>query len=1177
MKRKAFLACLLSMAMIATTAAPAMAADAKTSGPKASVADEDVVGAETLIVANGKNITDNGKVWEPFCGNMSGKADNKVKLMANISIDSINMWYGTSVEVDLNGYSIQINKDITIQDHASVKIYDSSDDAAGAIDLKTGQTNVSGDFVIEAGTFNFDPSDWATKKVQDNGDDTWSVGKSITTNPDATPTPAASEKDQTSRANVKDFTKNPNSKYAKRFKQLYNDMHNGDLTYFDKHGVPYHSVETLMAEAPDQGHESTSEAASYYVWLEAMNGYYTGNYKGVDTAWKIIDKYFIPDETHQSTEGNAKYNPNSPATPANEYDTPDQYPAELSGTAGKDPIYKELVKEYGDSNVYGMHWLIDCDNFYGFGDGSEPVFINTYQRGCMEGCFNTIPQPSEEDFTKGGLPNAGYLSYFTKEANKPSKQWKYTVASDADARVVQAVYDAVKWSQADGKGKVSSSAISKTTKLGDFLRYSMYDKYFRKIGNGKVNGTKKDSCDYLLNWYYAWGGGMDDGWSWRIGSSHAHFGYQNPLAAWILSRDNTGFTSFVPGSATAQEDWDKSYDTQLDFYTWLQSEEGGVAGGASNNYNGDYSPAPKNVSTFNGLAYTEAPVYHNPDSNQWFGMQTWSMQRIAELYYETGNEQAKALMDKWANWATSQLQRDENGELTDTWMPGTLDWSGQPGTWNSKTHSSDNSDLHVEVVGWNHDAGVTGSMANTLAYYAAGLKLDDATDGDGHDYEYYRAIADELLDKVWEMHTDGEGIGDPSVIDKATADKWFKSRIDIPEELDGGETALGDPINHDSTFLSIRSQYKDDPDYQKLVDAENGKESTIVYHRFWANCDVAIAMGVYDQLFGDVEDATPTPTKKPTVTPEPTDEPAPTFIPEVVKVVGRNLELKGKIGTVVYVDLPDEVREDGKAYGLFTLNGVETKVYFADCEQMEWKKGRTVYILPINCKAKETNSKIDFKVFLDDGRRAKLYDDDGVALPTYQYTVAKVCDTYTSSKVYSDEMKALASQIKDYGIYAQELLKFNNWSLKPKDDLSDVDYSDLEEYEATTTGTWEVPYSVSLSIVSDTTLSVAFKVDPDEAADYTFYIDNKKVKADIAGKYAYLDLVGVKAQDLGKAHTFRISNGTSYCQVTASGLSWSNSVMKNPIGLNTATKNMAKSVFKYNQAAVAYFDSVKKK
>jgi hypothetical protein len=474
-------------------------------------------------------------------------------------------------------------------------------------------------------------------------------------------------------------------------------------------------------------------------------------------------------------------------------------------------------------------------------------------------------------------------------------------------------------------------------------------------------------------------------------------------------------------------------------------------------------------------------------------------------------------------------------------------------------------------------------MANTLAYYAAGLKLDDATDGDGHDYEYYRAIADELLDKVWEMHTDGEGIGDPSVIDKEVADKWFNSRIDIPEELDGGKTALGDPITHDSTFLSIRSQYKDDPDYQKLVDAENGKESTIVYHRFWANVDVALAMGVYDQLFGDAQEATPTPTKKPTSTPKPTptpdiEDPEPTFIPEVVKVIGRNLELKGKIGTVVYVDLPDAVREDGEAFGVFTMNGVQTKIYFNDCEQMTGKGGRTYYIVPIYSKAKETNSKIDFKVFLGDGRRAKLYDDEGNALPTYQYTVAKVCDDYIKNKGYSAEMKELANQIKNYGIYAQNMLRFKDWDLKPTDDLSDVSKADLEDYKADVIGTWDVPASVSLSIVSDTTLTVSFKVgNSKEAANYTYTIDNKKVKADIVGGYAYLDLVGVKAQDLGKEHTFKVANGTSYCQVTASGLTWSHSVLNQSSKFDRQTRDMAKSVYKYNQAAVAYFNSTKKK
>ena len=39
----------------------------------------------------------------------------------------------------------------------------------------------------------------------------------------------------------------------------------------------------------------------------------------------------------------------------------------------------------------------------------------------------------------------------------------------------------------------------------------------------------------LLSWYFAWGGGIGASWSWRIGSSHNHGGYQNPVAAWALS------------------------------------------------------------------------------------------------------------------------------------------------------------------------------------------------------------------------------------------------------------------------------------------------------------------------------------------------------------------------------------------------------------------------------------------------------------------------------------------------------------------------------------------------------------------------------------------------------------------------------------------------------------------
>jgi len=34
----------------------------------------------------------------------------------------------------------------------------------------------------------------------------------------------------------------------------------------------------MIVEAPDYGHVTTSEAFSYYVWLEAMYGNLTGNW-----------------------------------------------------------------------------------------------------------------------------------------------------------------------------------------------------------------------------------------------------------------------------------------------------------------------------------------------------------------------------------------------------------------------------------------------------------------------------------------------------------------------------------------------------------------------------------------------------------------------------------------------------------------------------------------------------------------------------------------------------------------------------------------------------------------------------------------------------------------------------------------------------------------------------------
>jgi hypothetical protein len=627
-------------------------------------------------------------------------------------------------------------------------------------------------------------------------------------------------------------TSSVNSEYQKRFETMYNKIKDPSNGYFSSDGVPYHSVETLMVEAPDYGHVTTSEAFSYYMWLEAMKGKFSGDFSGFKASWDVAEKYIIPTEADQPNASMSRYNASKPATYAGEYQDPSGYPSRLDTNAavGSDPINAELKSAYGTSTIYGMHWLLDVDNWYGFGkraDGtSKNSYINTYQRGEQESVFETIPQPSWDNLKFGG--KNGYLDLFTGD-NSYSAQFKYTNAPDADARAVQATYLANKF--AKEKGVDLSTYVGKAAKMGDYLRYSMFDKYFRKIGQSSQAGSGYDACHYLLSWYYAWGGGIGSDWSWIIGCSHNHFGYQNPFSAWVLSNNS----EFKPKSTNGASDWGKSLARQIEFYQWLQSSEGAIAGGASNSYNGRYETLPAGTSTFYGMGYVENPVYADPGSNTWFGMQTWSMQRMAEYYYETKDAKVKSLLDKWVKWVIPTLKFNADGTFQ---IPSTIDWDGQPDTWTG-TYTG-NPNLHVSIVNYGTDLGVASSLANTLAYYAAASGDTSA-----------QQAAKQLLDCMWNNYQDSKGISTPEVRDQ------FHRLLDQEVYVPSGWTGTmpnGDKIQSGVKFIDIRSKYKQDPDWARVeADIKAGKNPTMTYHRFWAQSEFAVANGVYALLFPAAE------------------------------------------------------------------------------------------------------------------------------------------------------------------------------------------------------------------------------------------------------------------------------------------------------------------------------------
>ncbi|MCC3764625.1 cellulose binding domain-containing protein [Glycomyces sp. TRM65418] len=609
-----------------------------------------------------------------------------------------------------------------------------------------------------------------------------------------------------------------------RFLEMYDQLTGPDSPYLHETGVPYHSVEELIVEAPDYGHQTTSEALSYLMWLEAAYGQVTGDWSGYNESWDITEQYAIPDLNPTS------YDPNSPASYAPESGDVTDYPTQLDfdASVGSDPIGAELRNTYGSNQIYGMHWLLDVDNAYGFGecgDGTtEPAYMNTFQRGSQESTWETIGHPSCETFDFGG-PN-GFLDLFVGDSQY-SRQERYTAAPDADARAIQLAWTAQQWAAEQGQESAVSESVDRASKMGDFLRYAFADKYFKQIAGDCIgidncpDGNGKNSFHYLLSWYYSWGAGMNGDWSFRIGGSGVHQGYQNPMAAYALSEGG-----LEPDSPTAASDWAKSLDAQLDFLEWLQVPAGSpgagaIAGGATNNWGGHYGN-PTTSAEHAGLYYDEQPVWHDPPSNRWFGFQAWGMDRVAQYCQVTGDARACEILDDWVAWALSESEIS----ATDYSIPGDLEWNGEPGA-----------GLSASVTSMSKDPGVAGAFAKILSYHAAATG-DTAS----------QTAASNLLDALWAVN---DGIGVTQT--EARADYCrFGDEVYIPEGWTG-TMPNGDVLENGVTFIETRSFMRDFEGWdqvQAYIDGGcTGPAPEFDYHRYWHQVEVATAFQTYALLF----------------------------------------------------------------------------------------------------------------------------------------------------------------------------------------------------------------------------------------------------------------------------------------------------------------------------------------
>lgn len=597
--------------------------------------------------------------------------------------------------------------------------------------------------------------------------------------------------------------------YKDRFLTQYNKIIDPNNQYFSKDGVPYHSSETLLVESTDYGHETDSEAFSYNVYLKAIYGAVSGDFEPFNNAWNMIEQFMIP-ELQENTD---RYDPSNPGTSA-------------GITVGEDPIFNEIKEAYNTSDIYIMHWLSDVDNIYGFGNiqgacelGPEadgPSLVNLGQGSLWEG-FNT---PTCDNFAYGAADG-----FHFSETGQATPSYQYGAGPDADARAVQASFWASQWAQKHGNLSVVQDTLRKAAKMGDFLRYSFFDRHFKQIGNciGKETcqpAQDKNSSHFLISWGISWGGSLGtNGYSWRSGNSVAYYGYQNLVTAHGLVND----PNIRPKGATAISDWQTSLDQQLDLYEYLQTSQGAFAAGVTNSWNKVYGDPPQEYkdASFKGMWFDYQPGY--ADSNPWFGFQAWTADRVAQYYYLTGNTRAEAIITKWAKWVMSEITFDSDGDFT---IPSNIKWEELP------------PNTQVTVTGYGQSIGAASATARTLSYYAAASGNAEA-----------KEVAQKLLDALWDHHLTDRGI---SLVESFSGYTNFNHKLYIPLEGWSGKYPNGDLINENSTFLSVRSWFKQDPDWSMIEDYLNGGQvPQFAVHRFWEQADVAISLATYDLLFDE--------------------------------------------------------------------------------------------------------------------------------------------------------------------------------------------------------------------------------------------------------------------------------------------------------------------------------------
>ena len=292
----------------------------------------------------------------------------------------------------------------------------------------------------------------------------------------------------------------------------------------------------------------------------------------------------------------------------------------------------------------------------------------------------------------------------------------------------------------------------------------------------------------------------------------------------------------------------------------------------------------------------------------------------------------------------------------------------------------------------------------------------------------------------------------------------------------------------------------------------------------------------------------------------------------VSRVYGYNVNLKGRIGLNVYLYIPQWLLQKGGLY--VTLDGEKFPVADAETRTVN---GLTLYKFPVDKAAKEMNDQVTVRLYRADGTPETLFCRDVDVTETgWRYSIQTYIDRSREDKV-EPLLLAVVDAMSDYGSLAQAYFHHNEEKRAAVvGDVDAVTEAELAPYEAKLTqgNATGVSYTGgSLVLRSGTVIRHYFSIDEGSVGDYTFKLGSKTVTPVEKENGWMIEIPDVYARNLGNMYTVTVSSSEGVIlTLKYSALSYAYKVVQD--NDDPALVKLVKSLYLYNRAACAYFDSV---